>query len=125
MRQESTKRNPNGKVKGATVNRELECLKCILDLAVKRNYIPKNPASTVKHFNESRERPVRRMLSVEEEQRILDAAPPHLRVAIILLTQTGRWSGTACQLGFSVARRCAGMLSLFRCRMRPLAVPEL
>jgi hypothetical protein len=45
MRQESTKRNPNGKVKGATVNRELECLKCILDLAVKRNYIPENPAS--------------------------------------------------------------------------------
>jgi hypothetical protein len=39
------------------------------------------------------------MLSVEGEQRILDAAPPHLRVAIILLTQTGRWSGTACQLG--------------------------
>ena len=29
------------------------------------------------------------MLTVEEEQRILEAAPPHLRVAIILLVQTG------------------------------------
>ena len=98
-RQEPIKRSPHRKVKGATVNRELECLKCILDLAVKRNYIPKNPASTVKHFNESRERPVRRMLSVEEEQRILDAAPPHLRVAIILLTQTG---GRTYSEGFSL-----------------------
>jgi integrase len=70
-----------------------------LDLAVKRKYIPENPASTVKHFNEFRERPVRRMLTIEEEQRILDAAPPHLRVAIILLTQTG---GRTYSEGFSL-----------------------
>ena len=44
-------------------------------------YIPKNPAAAVKHFNELRERPVRRMLTVEEELGILEAAPPHLRVA--------------------------------------------
>ncbi|PYU47774.1 MAG: hypothetical protein DMG54_00090 [Acidobacteria bacterium] len=71
----------NRTIKGATVNRELECLKCILDLAVKRSYIPENPAAAVKHFNELRERPVRRMLAVEEELGILEAAPPHLRVA--------------------------------------------
>jgi integrase len=29
------------------------------------------------------------MLAVEQELRILEAAPPHLRVAIILLSQTG------------------------------------
>jgi len=29
------------------------------------------------------------MLTVEEEHRILEAAPPHLRVAIVLLVQTG------------------------------------
>ena len=88
-RQQATKNDPNRTVKGATVNRELECLKCVLDLAVRRKYIAENAASTVKHFNELRERPVRRMLTVEEEQRILQAAPPYLRVAIILLTQTG------------------------------------
>lgn len=88
-RQQPTQQDPGRTVKGATVNRELECLKCILDLAVKRKYVPENAASTVKHFNELRERPVRRMLTVEEEQRILEAAPPYLRVAIILLTQTG------------------------------------
>jgi integrase len=98
-RRQPTKLNPNRTIKGATVNRELECLKCVLDLALKRKYIPENPASTVKHFNEFRERPVRRMLTVEEEQRILEAAPPHLRVAIILLTQTG---GRTYSEGFSL-----------------------
>jgi integrase len=98
-RQEPTKQNATRTVKGATVNRELECLKCVLDLALKRKYLPENAASAVKHFNELRERPVRRMLTVEEEQRILEAAPPYLRVAIILLTQTG---GRTYSEGFSL-----------------------
>lgn len=50
-------------------------------------------------LNELRERPVRRMLTVGEEQRILEAAPPYLRVAIILLTQTG---GRTYSEGFSL-----------------------
>lgn len=85
--------------KSALDERFFECLKCLLDLACKRKYIPENPASSVKHFNELRERPVRRMLTVEEEQRILEAAPPHLRVAIVLLTQTG---GRTYSEGFSL-----------------------
>lgn len=76
-------------LKGATVNRELECLSCILDLAVKRKYIPENPARAVEHFNELRERPAKQMLTLEQENRILNAAAPHLRVGIILLVQTG------------------------------------
>jgi len=98
-RRQPTRLNPNRMIKGATVNRELECLKCVLDLAVKRKYIPENPAATVKHFNELRERPMRRMLTVKEELRILEAAPPHLRVAIILLSQTG---GRTYSEGFSL-----------------------
>jgi integrase len=98
-REQPSKRNPSCLVKGATVNRELECLKCMLDLAVRRQYIPENPASLVKHFNELRDRPNRRMLKLEEEQRILKAAPAHLRVAIILLSQTG---GRTYSEGFSL-----------------------
>jgi integrase len=98
-RQQPTRQDPNRTVKGATVNRELECLKCVLDLAVKRKYIAENPALEVSHFNELRERPVRRMLTVEEELRILEAAPPYLRVAMILLTQTG---GRTYSEGFSL-----------------------
>src|SRR5216684_1686128 len=78
------KRDPKRTVKGATVNRELACLHCIFQLALKRKYIGENPTSGVKHFDERHERPSKRMLTVEEEHRILGAAPPHLRVAIVL-----------------------------------------
>jgi integrase len=98
-RKQPSKRKPNQTVKGATVNRELECLKCMLDFATRRRYIAENPASEVKHFNELRERPTRRMLTLDEERRILDAAPVYLRVAIILLAQTG---GRTYSEGFSL-----------------------
>jgi len=61
----------------------------MFQFAVTRKYITENPATGVKHFDERRERPIKRMLTAEEEQRILNAAPPSLRVAIILLVQTG------------------------------------
>jgi len=88
-RRQPLKWNPKRTVKGATFNRELACLHCIFQFALKRKYIGENPTSDVKHFNERRERPSKRMLTVEDEHRILEAAPPHLRVAIVLLVQTG------------------------------------
>ena len=88
-RRQPLKWNPKRIVKGATVNRELACLHCVFQFALKRKYIAENPTSDVKHFNERQERPSKRMLTVEEEHRILEAAPPHLRVAIVLLVQTG------------------------------------
>ena len=81
--------NPKRTVKGATVNRELACLHCVFQFALKRKYIGENPTSGVRHFDERHERPSKRMLTVEDEHRILAAAPPHLRVAIVLLVQTG------------------------------------
>jgi len=88
-RRQPLKRDPKRTVKGATVNRELACLHCIFQFALKRKYIGENPSSGVKRFEERNERPFKRMLTVEEEHRILEAAPPHLRVAILLLVQTG------------------------------------
>jgi integrase len=88
-RRQPSQRNPKTTVKGATVNREIQCLHCIFQFAITRKYITESPAAGVKHFDERRERPAKRMLAVDEEQRILEAAPPHLRVAIILLVQTG------------------------------------
>ncbi len=99
-RQQPSIRYRGRTLKGATVNRELECLTCLLDLAVRREYIPENPARAVKHFNELRERPVKQMLTLEQENRILNAASPHLRVGIVLLVQTG--GGTYTE-GFPVA----------------------
>jgi len=88
-RQQPSIRRKGRTLKGATVNRELECLTCLLDLAAQRKYIPENPARAVKHFNELRERPAKQMLTLEQENRILSVAPPYLRVGIILLVQTG------------------------------------
>jgi integrase len=88
-RQQPSIRYKGRPLKGATVNRELECLTCVLDLAVHRQYIAENPARAVKHFNELRERPEKQMLTLDQENRILKAASPHLRVGIVLLVQTG------------------------------------
>jgi integrase len=94
-----SRKNPTRKVKGATVNREMAYLRCMLNFAIERKYISENPASRVRPFDERRERPAKRMLSLEEEQRILDNAPPYLRVAIVLLAQTG---GRTYTEGFSL-----------------------
>jgi hypothetical protein len=42
-RQQPSIRYKGRTLKGATVNRELECLTCILGLAVQRKYIPEIP----------------------------------------------------------------------------------
>jgi integrase len=88
-RRQPLKRDPKRTVKGATVNRELACLHCVFQFALKRKYIGENPSSDVKRFDERHERPSKKMLTVEEEHRILEAAAPHFRVAIVLLVQTG------------------------------------
>ena len=98
-KEQPSKKNPTRTIKGATVNRELECLQCMFGYAVTRKYLAENPAAGVKHFDERRERPTKRMLTLEEEQRILEKAPPYLRVAIVLLAQTG---GRTYTEGFSL-----------------------
>src|SRR5215469_3003337 len=79
-----SRKDPSSNVKGATVNREMAYLRCMFNFAIERKYIVENPARGVKTFDERRERPAKRMLSLEEEQRILRNAPPYLRVAIVL-----------------------------------------
>jgi integrase len=81
--------NSARKIKGATVNREMAYLRCMFNFAIERKYISENPAKGVKPFDERRERPTKRMLALDEEQRILENAPPYLKVAIVLLAQTG------------------------------------
>lgn len=100
-KEQPSKLDPKRTIKGATVNRELESLKCIFDLAVRRKYIPENPAAGVKHFNELRERPQKRMVDAKTLLKILKAAPMHLRVGIVLLVETG---GRTYSEGFSLRR---------------------
>lgn len=57
--------------------------------ARQRKYIPEDPTTGDKHYPERLERPPKTQHTVEEFLRILEAAPTYLRVAIVLLEQTG------------------------------------
>ncbi|HEX5410748.1 MAG TPA: hypothetical protein VFZ27_02705 [Terriglobia bacterium] len=58
-------------------------------MAVHRKYIAEDPTAGLEHYPERRERPPKKQHTLEEFIRILEAAPIHLRVAILLLEQTG------------------------------------
>ena len=84
-----SKNDPTRRVKGATVNREMSYLRCMFNFAIQRKYLSENPTKGVKQLDERRDRPAKRMVTVEEEQRILEYAPAYLRIAIVLLAQSG------------------------------------
>ena len=88
-RRQPSIRNKGRTLKGATVNRELEYLRCVLDLAVQQKYIPENPSRAVKHFNELRDRPAKQNAHAGAGETHLECGVSHLRVGIILLVQTG------------------------------------
>jgi len=82
-----TKRLSEGK-KPATVNRELSCLRGLINTAIKRNrFKGRNPVSEIKFLEENNQ--VERILTREEEERLLDACPPHLKPIIILALNSG------------------------------------
>jgi hypothetical protein len=87
-RQQPSIRYKGRTLKGATVNRELNASPACSTLQFTVNTSPKTRRA-VKHFNELRERPEKQMLTLEQENRILQAASPHLHVGIILLVQSG------------------------------------
>lgn len=72
---------------GATVNREMACLRAMLNKAVRWELIPKNPASQVKSFAESSGRNC--FLSVDDAGRLLEACSRHLRPVVLCALETG------------------------------------
>jgi integrase len=79
----------NGKVSGSTINRELTTLKTLFKLAIKWNFdIEKNPVPKGKFFDESQYQR-NRVLSKDEEDRLLNAAAPYLKSILICALNTG------------------------------------
>jgi len=76
-------------VKPATVNRNLSVLRRMLTLATRQRYIARNPFMEVELLEEIKYRRQPHILTWEEQNRILTVAAPHLRVLIVLLTETG------------------------------------
>ena len=70
-----------------TINRELNTIKAAFNKALEWGLLTKNPLRAVKKFKEPRGLP--RFFSLEEINRILNAATGELRAAIFLLFQTG------------------------------------
>lgn len=87
---------------GATANREMACLRAMLNKAVKRVMIPKHPASQVKAFQESSGRNC--FLSVDEAGRLLEACSRHLRPIVLCALETGMRRGEILGLRWSDIR---------------------
>ncbi len=74
-------------VANATINRELAVLKHMFNKAIDWRKAEANPVRGVKYLKEPL--PPDRVLSEEEEERLLEASAPHLRLAILLATNAG------------------------------------
>lgn len=89
----------------ATMNRELSCLRRILNIAVREGWISKNPMNCGESLIDiSGERRRERILTAEEEIRLLAACTgrrAYLRAIVICLLDTGARRGETLKLRFS------------------------
>lgn len=85
-------------VKPATVNRELACLKHMFTMALKWGEATSNPVKEVKLFREPKGS--LRVLSREEEDKLLVASAPHLSPVIIAALNTGMRKGELLSLAW-------------------------
>jgi integrase len=82
-----TKRVNDG-VKKSTLNRDLSCLKKMFNKAIDWNYLSENPLRKVKMFSE-KDSVRERILSENEEARLLEESSEHLRSIIVVALNTG------------------------------------
>lgn len=81
------KRVKDGVMK-STINRDLSCLKKMFNKAIDWNYLNENPLTKIKLFTE-KDNVRGKVLSEEEEARLLSACPPHLKSILIFALNTG------------------------------------
>jgi integrase len=86
-------------VKSATVNREVACLRHLLNLAVRWGGLGANPVKGVRMLKEPPGR--LRYLSEEEIRRLLGACSPRLRPIVVCALNIGKCKGELLDLGWS------------------------
>lgn len=84
------------KVKPPTVNRDLQALKRMFNLAVAWGYARENPVKLVKFFREPQGRV--RYLTVEQYEKVVEACRPHLRPLVVMAVHTGLRQGDLLRL---------------------------
>lgn len=95
VRQYRVHRHQQKKLTETTVNRDLECLRHILFWAVDEGFLAVNPLSRLKLERERKKK--RQVLSLIEEELLLDAAAPHLQELIIAALDSGMRKGELLQ----------------------------
>jgi len=81
----------NPKIKDATINRDLSVLRHLLYWAVDEQLLTANPLARLKMPPERRSR--RQILSIAEENSLLDAAKGHLNIMVVTALDTGMRRG--------------------------------
>ena len=87
VRAKDKRRATDQKVKPATVNRELACLRAMFNHAIKADVPLSNPVSRVKALREDNEQT--RVLNYDEQAKYLAKATPMLRDVATLMLETG------------------------------------
>jgi len=82
----------NEGVSKSTVNRELATMRKMFNLAIDWDYVKSNPVAKIKFFSEKDNRK-ERILSSEEERRLIQESSEHLRPVIVTALQTGMRRG--------------------------------
>lgn len=94
----------------STVNRNLAVLKRLFNLAVDWGLLDKNPLKKVSMYRI--EERVMRVLSHEEEQKLLEAAAPHFRALILVAINTGMRRGELLDLHWEQVDLLTGTITV-------------
>lgn len=90
-------------IKPASVNRELACLRAMMNFYIRKDVLAKNPVSRVKFLKEDNE--LMRVVTEDEERRYLMAASQPLRDVATLMIETGARPEEVCRLEHRHVRR--------------------
>jgi integrase len=86
-KEKDTRKRTARRIRPATVNRELACLKALFNHAIKSDLAVRNPVSRVGFLAEQNEQT--RVLSFDEQEKYLAKATPLLRDVATLMLETG------------------------------------
>jgi integrase len=95
-KRKTEKNRKEGKISETTINRELTCLKTIYSKANEWGRTDNNPAASIKNFEENNK--TQKILTPEEIEKLIDAAPDHLKPIIIIAVNTGMRRGEVLSL---------------------------
>lgn len=86
-KEKGKRKNTGKRIRPATLNRELACLKALFNHAIKSDFAFRNPVSRVDFLPENNEQT--RVLTYDEQAKYLAAATPILRDVATLMLETG------------------------------------